>query len=72
MFPLPEGRSLADMAAAIVGGSSDGHSGSAAYLLCSLFNHSCMPNVDVAFPDNSCRCALEICNAIASYGPPAV
>lgn len=54
VLPL-EGRSLADVAAALIGGSSDGHSGSALYLLSSLFNHSCMPSVDVQYSDNSSR-----------------
>eukprot|EP00798_Chlamydomonas_sp_ICE-L_P016228 gene16228-22394_t len=32
--------------------SVDGASGSAAYLVSSLFNHNCEPNVDVVFPRN--------------------
>jgi hypothetical protein len=57
VLPL-EGRSLAEVAAALVGGSSDGHSGSAIYLLSSLLNHSCSPSVDVQFADNSSRRAI--------------
>lgn len=57
MLPL-EGRSLAEVAAALVGGSSDGHSGSALYLLNSMLNHSCEPSVDVQFADNSSRRAV--------------
>ena len=55
VFPLPAGRSLADMAASIIGGGSEGHSGSALYHLASLFNHSCMPNLDVQFLENNSR-----------------
>ena len=57
VLPL-EGRSLAEVAAALVGGSSDGHSGSALYLLSSILNHSCTPSVDVQFADNSSRRAI--------------
>ena len=57
MLPL-EGRSLAEVAAALVGGSSDGHSGSALFQISSLLNHSCLPSVDVQFADNSSRRAI--------------
>lgn len=46
-------RSLAALAAAVVGGASGSGgraTGSALYLLGSLFNHSCAPNLDVLFP----------------------
>lgn len=54
VLPL-KGRSLAEVAVALIGGSSDGHSGSALYLLSSLFNHACLPSVDVQYSDNSSR-----------------
>jgi hypothetical protein len=46
-------RSLAALAAAAVAGASGAAGrpvGSALYLLGSLFNHSCAPNLDVLFP----------------------
>lgn len=45
--------SLAEMAAASVGAQQDGSLGTAVYLLASLFNHSCGPNVDVTYPMNN-------------------
>ena len=53
---------LAAMAAAAVGEQQGGSLGAAVYLLASLFNHSCSPNVEVTFPMNnsesqsSCTC----------------
>jgi hypothetical protein len=70
VLPL-EGRSLAEVAAALVGGSSDGHSGSAVFLVNSLFNHSCMPSVDVHFADNSSRRAIIQLPVIPSCLHPA-
>lgn len=50
---------LHSMAAAVAASSSDaGQSGSALYLLASMFNHSCDPNVDVTFPENSATAAF--------------
>lgn len=43
------------MAAAAVTGSEEGRLGTAVYLLASLFNHSCIPNVDVTFPHNNSK-----------------
>ena len=40
-------------AAAAGGTSSTSPRGSAVYLMGSMFNHSCDPNVDVTFPDNN-------------------
>lgn len=47
-------------AAAAVGGGASPASpqGSAVYLLASMFNHSCEPNVDVTFPKNNGVLAL--------------
>ena len=47
------GMSLADMASAAVTGQQQSSLGTAVYLLASLFNHSCSPNVDVTFPANN-------------------
>lgn len=53
------GMSLADMASAAVTGQQESSLGTAVYLLASLFNHSCTPNVDVTFPaNNSKHCSL--------------
>ena len=53
------GMSLADMASAAVAGQQESSLGTAVYLLASLFNHSCSPNVDVTFPDNNSKhCSL--------------
>ena len=72
VFPLPAGQSLADMAASIIGGGSEGHSGSALYHLASLFNHSCMPNLDVQFLENKSRFARaqfarQLCGSTLSH-----
>ena len=59
MDQLGPGKGLADLAAAAVTGAEGGRLGSAIYLLASLFNHSCCPNIDVTFPNNnseSCTC----------------
>lgn len=45
--------SLAEMAAVSVGAQQGGSLGTAVYLLASLFNHSCGPNVDVTYPMNN-------------------
>ncbi|DBA70576.1 TPA: hypothetical protein ACH3X2_011966 [Trebouxia sp. C0005] len=46
--------SLAEMAAASVGAQQgSGSLGTAVYLLASLFNHSCSPNVDIVYPMNN-------------------
>ena len=47
--------SLAEMAAASVGEHQDGNLGTAVYLLASMFNHSCSPNVDVTYPLNNSK-----------------
>ena len=47
------GLSLQSVAAAVVGGDGTGYSGSALYLAGSLFNHSCIPNLDLHFPGNN-------------------
>lgn len=47
------GMSLADMASAAVTGQQHSSLGTAVYLLASLFNHSCTPNLDVTFPANN-------------------
>ena len=47
------GISLADMASAAVSGQQESSLGTAVYLLASLFNHSCSPNLDVNFPVNN-------------------
>ena len=53
------GMSLADMASVAVAGHQESSLGTAVYLLASLFNHSCSPNVDVTFPvNNSKHCSL--------------
>ena len=44
------------MAAAVISGGAEGHSGSALYFLGSMFNHACSPSVSVTFPDNDSRC----------------
>lgn len=52
------GMSLADMTSAAVTGQQQSSLGTAVYLLASLFNHSCTPNLDVTFPsNNSERCS---------------
>ena len=43
------------MAAASVGEHQDGNLGTAVYLLASMFNHSCSPNVDVTYPLNNSK-----------------
>ena len=56
---LQHGMSLADMASAAVSEQQESSLGTAIYLLASLFNHSCSPNVDVTFPaNNSKHCGL--------------
>ena len=48
--------SLKRAAAAAIGietGMGLQHSGSAVYLLASMANHSCVPNMDITFPDNN-------------------
>lgn len=40
ILPLGPSQSLADMAAAVISGGPAGFSGSACYLLSSIFNHS--------------------------------
>ena len=63
-IPIPQpaaagqGPTLADMAAAAVAGGEEGRLGTAIYLLASLFNHSCTPNVDVTFPFNNSRLCM--------------
>lgn len=66
IFPLQAGQSLASMAAAVINGGAEGHSGSAQYLLGSMFNHSCTPNVSVLFPDSDSR--VHFC-AARDIGP---
>ncbi|KAK9813318.1 hypothetical protein WJX72_012436 [[Myrmecia] bisecta] len=70
--------SLAAMAAAVIGGAEQGHSGSAVYLLASMFNHSCAPNLDVTFPRNNGTAAFtasflaSMVAFTASFAAPAV
>jgi hypothetical protein len=40
------------------GGTPTSPQGSAAYLMSSMFNHSCEPNVDVTFPENNDQLTL--------------
>ena len=47
------GLRLADMASAAVSGQQESSLGTAVYLLASLFNHSCSPNLEVTFPMNN-------------------
>ena len=55
------GMSLAAMASAAVTEQQESSLGTAVYLLASLFNHSCSPNVDVTFPTNNCeQCSLNL------------
>lgn len=49
------------MAAAAVAGSEEGRLGTAIYLLASLFNHSCIPNVDVTYPFNNSELSTLCC-----------
>jgi len=49
VLPLDWGNAYAAAAAML---QADGSSGSALYLLASLFNHSCEPCVNVTFPNN--------------------
>ena len=58
----PHQISLAEMAAAAVGDQQQGSLGTAVYLLASLFNHSCTPNVDVTFPMNNSKSRLFCLN----------
>ena len=51
--PSASGATLAGMAAAAVLNSDSARLGTAAYLLASMFNHSCLPNVNVVFPEAS-------------------
>lgn len=51
--PSEGGATLASMAAAAVLSSDSARLGTAAYLLASMFNHSCLPNVNVVFPEAS-------------------
>lgn len=56
-------RSLAALAAAVVGGASGSGgraTGSALYLLGSLLNHSCAPNLDVLFPAGNGAAQLRL------------
>ncbi|KAK9840825.1 hypothetical protein WJX81_007492 [Elliptochloris bilobata] len=60
-------QSLAALAAAAVAGASGAGSratGSALYLLGSLFNHSCVPNLDVLFPVGNGTLRLRAARAI--------
>ena len=52
---LSDPSALLRAAAAAVGGGGEPTSpqGSAVYLLGSMFNHSCEPNVDITFPENN-------------------
>ena len=45
-------KALADLAAAVAAGK-DGDLGTTVYLLASMFNHSCSPNVEPTFPTNN-------------------
>ena len=51
--PSEGGATLANMAAAAVLNSDSARLGTAVYLLASMFNHSCLPNVNVVFPEAS-------------------
>ena len=59
------GMTLADMASAAVAGPQASSLGTAVYLMASLFNHSCTPNVEVTFPKNNSQyshlCSLQHC-----------
>ncbi len=54
-------------AAALMGAKFEERSGSAVYLLASLFNHSCAPNMACGFPHNDgahlpiclCKCGFS-------------
>jgi SET and MYND domain-containing protein len=50
-------------AAAVSGGAP--HQGSAVYLLGSMFNHSCEPNVDITFPYNNAEISFVAATDIA-------
>jgi hypothetical protein len=52
--------SLAEMAAASVGAQQGSSLGTAVYLLASLFNHSCGPNVDVTYSLNNSKLLLPV------------
>ena len=41
------------------------HTGSAAYLLASMLNHSCEPNLDISFPGNNAVAAFTAARDIA-------
>jgi hypothetical protein len=49
------------------GGTSTSPQGSAVYLLGSMFNHSCEPNVDVTFPNNNAEIAFVAATDIAKH-----
>ena len=66
VFPLTD---LKKAATAVIGGQN--FSGSALYLAASLFNHSCIPNVDLTFPGNDglVFCFIsKLCQAQPSKG----
>eukprot|EP00873_Tetraselmis_striata_P003751 jgi/Tetstr1/424015/TSEL_014626.t1 len=57
--------SLRDMGSADLADMLGGQSGTAAYRLASLFNHSCEPNVDVNFPQQDAEIVLTAARDIA-------
>lgn len=64
IFPPKPGQSFADMAEAVLNGSSESYSGSACYLLSSLFNHSCEPNIEMTWPANNSKIAMRAARSI--------
>lgn len=64
IFPPKLGQSFAEMAEAVLNGSSECFSGSACYLLSSLFNHSCVPNVEMCWPANNSKLEMRAARAI--------
>ena len=54
--------------ASLAGAASPSHrTGSAAYLLASMLNHSCEPNLDISFPANNAVAAFTAARDIARH-----